>query len=113
VLSQKGYSVLDAADGVEAMEISRNYAGTIHLMITDIVMPRMGGAELAEHIVRERPDIGLIFVTGYATDKYVIPLHTAARATIIEKPYGTSALLQIVREMLDEMKLLQPMHQSR
>jgi len=108
VLSQKGYSVLDAADGVTALEISRNYAGTIDLLITDIVMPRMGGVKLAEHIVQERPDIGLIFVTGYATDKYVIPQQRAGRTTTLEKPYGTDALLRIVRGMLDEMKSLQP-----
>lgn len=108
MLSQKGYSVLDAADGITALEISRNYAGTIDLLITDIVMPRMGGIKLAEHIVRERPEIGLIFVTGYATDKYVIPKQRAGRTTTIEKPYGTGALLHIVRRMLDEMKSLQP-----
>jgi CheY-like chemotaxis protein len=107
VLSQKGYSVLEAADGVTALELSRNYAGTIHLLITDIVMPRMGGVELAEHVVRERPEIGVIFVTGYATDKYVLPLQSRERITTIQKPYGTDALLHIVRGMLDEIKSLE------
>jgi YesN/AraC family two-component response regulator len=94
-------------DGVTALELSRNYAGTIHLLITDIVMPRMGGVELAEHVVRERPEIGVIFVTGYATDKYVLPLQSRERITTIQKPYGTDALLHIVRGMLDEIKSLE------
>ena len=75
ILSRKGYSVMAAEDGIRALELSRAYAGAIHLLITDIVMPRMGGAQLAEQIIRERPDIPVVFLSGYAADKYPIPEH--------------------------------------
>jgi PAS domain S-box-containing protein len=104
LLSRQGYTVLEAADGILALEVSKNYPGIIHLLITDMVMPRMGGIELAKCIVQDRPDIALIFVTGYAAETCVMPHHPTGRTTIVEKPYKTATLLHAVRRMLDEME---------
>jgi CheY-like chemotaxis protein len=101
VLSRKGYSILEAADGVLALELSRNYAGTIHLLITDIVMPRMRGTDLAERMVQERPDIALLFLSGYTED--AISHHARpGRITSLEKPCTSETLLRTVRQVLDE-----------
>jgi len=103
-LSGKGYSVLQAADGVQACEISKSHPGAIDLLITDIVMPRMGGTELAKNIVQERAGIALVFATGYAADKYTIPSEPAGRIATIQKPYRIDELLRVVRKMLDKEK---------
>lgn len=104
VLSRKGYSVMEAVDGIQAWELSKNYTGVIHLLITDVVMPRMGGTQLAEHIMQERPDIAVIFLSGHAADKYPMPKHARGRITAIEKPCAVYMLLQGVRRVLDEPK---------
>jgi len=104
VLSHKGYSVMAAEDGIQALELSRSYAGLIELLITDIVMPRMGGTQLAGHILQERPDIPVIFLSGYAADKYPIPEHSLGRFTTLQKPCSVDALLRSVRRILDETK---------
>ena len=65
-LSLNGYIVLKAKNGSDALAIAREYKGTIHLMITDAVMPQMGGAKLAGELSLERPDMKVLFVSGYA-----------------------------------------------
>lgn len=65
-LSLNGYIVLEAKNGSDALAIAREYKGTIHLMITDAVMPQMGGAKLAGELSLERPDMKVLFVSGYA-----------------------------------------------
>jgi DNA-binding NtrC family response regulator len=104
ILSHKGYSVMTAQDGIQALELSRAYSGVIDLLITDIVMPQMGGAQLADQIIRERPDIPVVFLSGYAADKYPIPEHAPGRITTIQKPCSVDTLLTSVRRILDETK---------
>jgi signal transduction histidine kinase/CheY-like chemotaxis protein len=104
ILSRKGYSVMEAEDGDRALELSRSYAGVIHLLITDVVMPHMGGTQLAGQIMQERPDIPVIFLSGYAADKYPIPEHAPGRIATIGKPCSVDALLHSVRRILDETK---------
>jgi two-component system cell cycle sensor histidine kinase/response regulator CckA len=65
-LSLQGYIVLEAANGAEALALARTYYGPIHLMITDVVMPQMGGARLAAELAPARPDMKVLFVSGYA-----------------------------------------------
>jgi two-component system, cell cycle sensor histidine kinase and response regulator CckA len=101
LLSRQGYSVLEAPDGVEALELSRTYEGTIHLMITDIVMPRMRGTELATQIAEQRPETSVLFLSGYTEDA-IWRLRDNHRFAILEKPYSSVALLRTVRQKLDE-----------
>jgi CheY-like chemotaxis protein len=65
-LSLNGYIVLEAKNGTDALAIAREYKSPIHLMITDVVMPQMGGAKLAGELAFERPDMKVLFVSGYA-----------------------------------------------
>jgi two-component system, cell cycle sensor histidine kinase and response regulator CckA len=58
---------MDCADGVSAIEISKTYTGTIHVLLTDIIMPRMQGHELARQLRQQRPDLKVLYVTGYAS----------------------------------------------
>jgi len=101
LLSRQGYTILEAGDGIEALELSKNHAGTIHLMITDIVMPRMRGTELATHITEQRPELMVLFLSGY-TEEAVWRLRDNNRIAILEKPYSSVALLRTVRQKLDE-----------
>jgi two-component system cell cycle sensor histidine kinase/response regulator CckA len=106
LLLRQGYAVLDAADGIEALEVSKKYAGTIHLLITDIMMPRMRGTELVDHIAPERPDIPVVFLSGY-TEEAMSHLKNAEHMRILEKPYTSDILLRTVRQVLDD-SLLRP-----
>lgn len=101
LLSRQGYTVLEAVDGIEGLELSGSYPGTIHLLLTDLMMPRMCGAELVEHIMQQRPNIGIVCLSGYSEDVMPHP-RSAERLTIIEKPYTSEALLRTVRRVLDE-----------
>jgi len=101
ILSREGYVILQACDGVEALEISRKHTGTIHLMITDIVMPRMRGTELAQEIAIQRPDTSVIFLSGY-TEEAVWRFTDTPKVAILEKPYSSATLLRTVRQKLDE-----------
>jgi two-component system, cell cycle sensor histidine kinase and response regulator CckA len=100
-LSRQGYTVLDAKDGLEALEIVKNYALTIHLVATDVVMPNMSGGELASELSTLRPEAVLLFVSGYAgktvLDHNVIDLET----NFLQKPYTLKQLSGKIRAALD------------
>jgi PAS domain S-box-containing protein len=101
ILARDGYHILTAEDGVEAMELSNEYAGRIHLVLTDVVMPRMRGPVLAKEIVRQRPDIAVVFLSGY-TEEWILQLDGVSGATLVEKPYTADALLRSIRRSLDD-----------
>src|SRR6202040_2748285 len=64
-LESCGYSVLEAGSGTDALEVAGKYPGTIHLLLTDVVMPGMNGRILAQELVRHRPQLGVIYMSGY------------------------------------------------
>ena len=64
-LRQRGFNVLDASNGEEALRVAQEYAGTIHLLVTDVVMPRLGGRKLAEILILDRPQVRTLYVSGY------------------------------------------------
>jgi len=101
ILSKAGYVVLDAADGIEALELSRNHSGRISLLVTDIVMPRMRGTELAAQFVVQRPECGVVFLSGYS-EEAMARIPGASRIAILEKPYNAESLLQTIRRSLDD-----------
>ena len=101
ILSRKGYSILLAGDGVEALERSNAHAGKIDLLLTDIVMPRMRGSELAERITRQRPDISVVYLSGYTEEAMVHHQDGVGRTAILEKPYTSDTLLRTVRSVLN------------
>jgi CheY-like chemotaxis protein len=98
ILVRYGYTVLEAANGADALAVARSHPGMIHLLLTDIIMPMMGGVELAEKFNAEFPGIPVLFMSGY-TDQ--IMRHWDVLSAYIQKPYNLSDLLTQVRELLD------------
>ena len=98
ILERHGYTVLEAANGVDALTVARSRNGAIHLLLTDIIMPMMGGVELTETFNAEFPGIPVLFMSAY-TDQ--IMRHWNVLSAYIQKPYNLSDLLTQVRELLD------------
>jgi CheY-like chemotaxis protein len=94
-LEQYGYRVLEAANGREAVDLMRQHQNEIDLLLTDIVMPEMSGRRSAEHNLQTRPDIKVLFMSGYAG-----PDQPDGRA-MVQKPFTPESLARRVREVLD------------
>jgi PAS domain S-box-containing protein len=101
VLELNGYHVLEAGHGNEALEICAHYAEPIHLLLTDVVMPQMGGKELADKINALRPEIKVLFMSGYTDDAIVHHGVLDPHVAFLQKPFVPSALARKVREVLD------------
>ena len=100
-LEVAGYTVLSAGDGYEAVQTAEEYAGEIHLLLTDVVMPRMGGRELARQLQRRRPTILVLYMSGYADDAMIRHGVLDAKIQLIGKPFAATTLVQKVRDVLD------------
>ncbi len=101
MLRTVGYLVYEAADGVEAVEFADGYDGTIDLLLTDVSMPHMNGAQLREHIVRQRPEIKVLFASGYDENVALQEGLLAPHVDFLAKPFTIEALTDRVRRMLD------------
>jgi CheY-like chemotaxis protein len=101
ILSRYGYTVLPARDGEDALRIADAYDGPIDLLVTDIVMPRMRGTELAERLTSRRPDTGVLYMSGYAD---VSALGDVDAAAIVPKPFTEETLAGLVRETLAALR---------
>lgn len=99
-LIQRGYTVLEAANGEDALRVSREYCGPIDLMITDVVMPKMSGPNLAEHLLAERPYMKVLFVSGYAENTVLRHGTIDVTARLLQKPFGLNTLARKIREVL-------------
>ncbi|MDQ7825747.1 MAG: response regulator [Candidatus Eremiobacteraeota bacterium] len=100
ILEGAGYRVLMAADGVEALEISKKYQGDIHLALVDMVIPKMGGKALYEVLHKEQPGLRFLFSSGYATSPLHLEFLQKEKVMLIQKPYAPSTLLARIREVL-------------
>lgn len=98
VLRSAGYVIIEASDGVEALEQLTGYTGPVHLVITDVVMPRMNGRQLMEQVRLLRPDTLFLFMSGYMSDKVG---RQGFDAPFIQKPFLPSDLLRAVRKVLN------------
>jgi PAS domain S-box-containing protein len=105
ILQLQGYTILEAKDGEEAIEISENYSGSIQLMLTDVIMPRMNGRELFEQLRSLRPEMKVLYMSGYTEG--VIARHGTLEegTTLIQKPFSFEDLTRKVRECLDSSGL--------
>jgi signal transduction histidine kinase len=106
-LRVKGYAVLEAKDGPEALEIAGRYSGTIHLLLSDMVMPKMNGGELAGKLKAIRPKIRVAFMSGYSEFARGEMGHEFPHAPVLQKPFSPASLVGIVREALAEGPLNQ------
>jgi len=100
VLEGHGYTVLVARDGEEALSLNRQLKGPLHLLMTDVVMPRMGGRELAERLHPARPDMKILYMSGYTDDAVVLHGVLAEHMSFLQKPFTPNTLLLKVREVL-------------
>jgi two-component system cell cycle sensor histidine kinase/response regulator CckA len=101
-LKSYGYTVLVAASGPEAIEIADQAHARIDLLMTDVVMPKMTGRELADRLVATRPGLKVLFTSGYPSDTVLRHGIAEARTAFIEKPYLPEDLAHKVREILDQ-----------
>ena len=101
-LEEQGYQILEAQTPAAALAITEGFNDRIHLLLTDVIMPGMTGTELATKIVAARPDIRVIFMSGYTRN--AVTNHTAlpVEARYLEKPIMTTALLRTIRAALDD-----------
>jgi two-component system, cell cycle sensor histidine kinase and response regulator CckA len=100
VLSQHGYTVLEAGNGPEALARFQQHGQPVHLLLTDIVMPRMGGRELADRLLKLQPDLKVIYMSGY-TDEALVGIGGLAGALFLQKPLRPDVLAASVREALE------------
>jgi signal transduction histidine kinase/ActR/RegA family two-component response regulator len=101
-LESSGYTVVEARNGVEALAAVTAHPGPIHLLVTDLVMPQMGGGELAVRLREERPGIHVLFMSGYTDDAVVRQGILEEHSAFLQKPFSLVALSQKVREVLDQ-----------
>jgi CheY-like chemotaxis protein len=104
VLSASGYAVLEAADGEAALQICQQHAEAIHLLLTDVVMPKMGGRQLADLLQPLRPDMKVLFLSGYTDDALVRHGVQESHMAFLQKPFTPAALARKVREVLDQQR---------
>jgi signal transduction histidine kinase/CheY-like chemotaxis protein len=100
-LKAHGYTVLEAKDGIEALEIAARHEGTIHVILTDMIMPRMNGTELVTRLQAIRPEIKAAFMTGYAeyaTSGNETPSNQ--QSSILQKPFSSISLTDMIRSVL-------------
>jgi DNA-binding NtrC family response regulator len=96
-----GYSVLEAQNGEDALRVAREYAGPIDLMVTDVVMPHLGGAKLAEQLLAERPKMKVLFVSGYAENTVLRHGKINVTTRFLQKPFSLKMLARKIREVLE------------
>jgi CheY-like chemotaxis protein len=101
LLEEQGYTVLEAEEGPGALEIARKHAGVIHLLLTDVVMPRMSGRELAKRLASERPECRALYMSGYSNGAISDRGMLLGGTALLEKPFTSEGLGIAVRGALD------------
>jgi PAS domain S-box-containing protein len=101
ILNRHGYQVLAARHAGEALLFCEKHSGTIHLLVTDVVMPQMGGPELGRRLAKEQPEMKVLFMSGYTDDSVVRHGVLDAKVAYLQKPLTTEGLARKVREVLD------------
>jgi two-component system, cell cycle sensor histidine kinase and response regulator CckA len=108
-LRLRGYTVLEARDGLDALSVSKNHASTIHLTVTDVVMPHMSGGELAKELELLRPQTRMLFVSGYAGQTVLDHKVVDVENNFLQKPFTLKQLASKVRTVLDHNRQAVPM----
>jgi PAS domain S-box-containing protein len=100
-MEQQGYHVLEANDGADAIRVCENYSGSIDMLVTDVAMPGMNGLKVLDKIAARRPDIQVLFISGYAHSAFTEFLETGSELNWLVKPFTTDSLLRRMRTILD------------
>jgi two-component system, cell cycle sensor histidine kinase and response regulator CckA len=102
ILRKHGYQVLEARDGYDALRVADSFAGFIHVLLTDVVMPRMGGRELVERLTPVRPGMRVLYMSGYTDDALVHHgVLTGTGTWFLEKPFTPDSLAMKLREVIE------------
>jgi len=101
ILRRQGYVVLEASNGDDALKICAGHKGKIDLLVTDVMMPRMSGRELADRLTALRPDLRVLYVSGYTDDAMLGSGSFPSGTAFLQKPFTLGSLLGKVREVLD------------
>jgi two-component system cell cycle sensor histidine kinase/response regulator CckA len=101
ILAQQGYTVLEADTPEEALRLCKEYAGSIQLLVTDVVMPGMSGRQVAEAALTCRPTLKVLYMSGYTGDATAHLAVLDSGAAFLQKPFSSESLLQKVRELLN------------
>lgn len=103
LLRRTGYTVVEAEDGIAALEaVAAAGDHRFDVLVTDVVMPRLGGIALAERLREQQPGIALVILSGYQGDQSPSSLLRTSRATFLGKPFNITELVAAVRSVLDE-----------
>ena len=101
MLQGQGFTVVEAGNGEEALRLLEKHPGPVHLLLTDVVMPRMGGPELADRIQALRPETKVLFASGYTDDELLRRQLLHREVVLVSKPFSPQVLVRRVREVLD------------
>jgi two-component system cell cycle sensor histidine kinase/response regulator CckA len=105
LLARSGYKVLSASDGIEAIEVARSFDGPIHLLLTDIMMPKLNGPALATHVAELHPGIRVLFMTGHSEPAETLHENVPPDSEFLQKPFQRDVLIRKVRQTLDLAEL--------
>jgi CheY-like chemotaxis protein len=100
-LKKQGYQVLTATDGKDALQVVKSHPGPLDLVLTDVVMPKLGGPEMVRQLKADSPDLKVLYMSGYTDDAVVRHGLIEAEVAFIQKPYTPQELSQKVRQILD------------
>ncbi|MCA9794106.1 MAG: response regulator, partial [Candidatus Eremiobacteraeota bacterium] len=101
MLTRLGYNVLLAYDGIQALEVAQAYQGEIHLLLTDLVMPRLGGRHLSERLLQRRPETRVLYISGYTDDEVIREGVLESDVDLLVKPFTARELAGRIRSLLD------------
>lgn len=101
-LTREGYTVLEASDGAEAIQIVLGHEDPIHLLVTDVVMPGMSGGELAQRLRSISMDMKVLYIPGYTEDTVVPHGVSDGHTAFLKKPFTLMALTRKIRQLMDE-----------
>ncbi len=105
ILERRGYRVLAACDGPAALRLSSDFQGPIHLLLTDIVMPRMNGLEVAKCMTADRPTVKILYMSGYPETVVFEQERLSSGRYFLRKPFLAPTLAQKVRQVLDDSSM--------
>jgi DNA-binding NtrC family response regulator len=98
ILADHGYHVIEASDGAEALEVASAHVGSIDLLLTDVIMPKLNGIVLAERLLQHRPGIAVLFMSGFVESAFLCAGHPDVK--LLAKPFRADHLLDAVRAAL-------------
>jgi two-component system cell cycle sensor histidine kinase/response regulator CckA len=100
-LTTRGYRVLTAASGVQALDVMTEHGGEVDLVVSDVVMPEMDGPTLMKHLRKANPEIKIIFISGYAEEAFRANLDESEKFSFLPKPFTLKKLAAAVKEALE------------